>query len=137
MKRALKVLAIMLCSLLVTCLSSPSLAQTTPQIAKGNCKVCASACETTLNYCVEKRGRYGEETLTNALKDCVTACKSCGELLARGSRLGKKSAAMCVEACNSCAKSCEAFKDDNNMKACADECRKCAGNCQKVIDGDS
>lgn len=118
--------------LLVGNLTQPSLAQTTPQIAKGNCKSCAASCQKTLDYCVQKKGPYAEGTITNALKDCVTACKMCAEFLTRGSEFSKKSAALCIDACNNCAKTCDGFKNDSQMKSCTDECRKCAGNCEKV-----
>ncbi|MBY0357538.1 MAG: four-helix bundle copper-binding protein [Candidatus Obscuribacterales bacterium] len=108
-------------------------AQTTEQITKGNCSACADMCQKTLNYCVQKKGRHGEQTVTNALKDCITACKTAGEFLSRGSRFEAKASAMCIEACTLCVQSCQAFSDDNNMKACAEECRKCAANCQKIV----
>ena len=136
MSRLLSGLATALFVLLVSGFSSASLAQTTPQIARGNCSVCASSCQKTLDYCIGKKGRYSEGNILNTLKDCITSCKTCGEILERGSSLEKKASALCVDACYAAAKSCEAFKSDNNMKACADECRKCAGNCQKVAAGD-
>ncbi len=54
------------------------------------------------------------------------------DYIARNSSYGAKSAAICIEACNNCAKSCESFKTDDKMRATADECRKCAGNCSKL-----
>jgi len=125
-----------LASLLAFCFAvgtavAPSFAQTTEQIARGNCKACADVCQETLNYCVKKKGRHGQQTVTNALKDCITSCKATGEFLARGTAYDSKSAALTVEACLNCAKTVEAF-DDNVMKACANECRKTAGNLQKV-----
>jgi hypothetical protein len=134
MKRLFTLFTLIACCWLSNC-SVATFAQNTSEITLGNCKACVSACQKTLDYCTQKGGKYGQETITNALKDCITACKFSGEYLARGSNLGKKSATLCIEACNNCAKSCESFKDDNNMKACADECRKCAGNCQKVATG--
>ena len=132
MNRIASRLGIFLCSLIIGSVQLTAQAQTTPQIALGNCKACATACEKTLNYCTEKQGKYASATTTNALKDCITACKSASEFLARGSAYSQASMATCINACNECAKTCESFKDDNNMKACADECRKTAGNCSKI-----
>jgi len=132
--RRLTILLAIIFGILATCISSPAaFAQTTEQIAKGNCSMCASVCQDTLSYCTAQRGKYGEQTVTNALKDCITACKMTQEFLARGSFYEGKSAEICVEACTNCAKSCDGFQNDATMKSCADECRKTASNCQKIV----
>lgn len=119
--------------LFIMCAGPLSLfAQTTDQIILGNCRECASVCEKTLNYCTNKRGRYGEALTTNALKDCITACKTASEYLARGSNYAQAALSTCMKACSECAKVCDSFKGDKDMKACADECRKTAANCQKI-----
>src|SRR5581483_1811044 len=118
-----------LCLGLALCLcvhAQLSLAQTTPEIAKGNCKSCAEICQQTVDYCNKKRGKYGEDSLTNSLKDCLNACKMTEDFLVRGSKLSSSSAALCVKACQECAKSCDKFPNDAQMAKCANECRKSA-----------
>jgi len=127
-----KFLSLLTVIMIVSTFNCRAFCQTTAEITKGNCKACAVECQKTLDYCGGKSGRYNEASVTAALKDCIAACKMAEDLLARSSTLQAKAVAFCVESCNNCAKSCESFKDDNNMKACADECRKCAGNCQKI-----
>lgn len=129
MKRIFTALGMLVC---INACGLEALAQTTPQITKGNCDSCAVFCEKTLNYCTQKRGKHGEATTTNALKDCITACKMTSEFIGRGSAFQKQSANLCIEACNNCMKACDSFISDNNMKACANECRKTSGNCKKI-----
>ena len=133
MKKLLTALyAFACCCLLSLSMINAADAQTTTEITKGNCKVCAEECQKTLDYCNKKGGNYGAANISNALKDCITACKMTEDYIARNSSYGTKTAAICIEACNNCAKSCESFKNDDKMRATADECRKCAGNCSKL-----
>jgi hypothetical protein len=122
-----------LCCILTLQSSQPALAQTTAEIAKGNCKSCVEVCQKTLDSCTKKGGKYAEASMTNSLKDCITACKMTSDYLNRGSAyLQTKACDLTVEACNQCAKSLDSFNTDNEMEACANECRKCVGNCQKL-----
>ena len=117
----------------ILCFCSPGFAQTTGEIAKGNCKACADACQKTLDYCTGKKGKYAEASVTNSLKDCITACKMTADFLNRGSvTLEPKACDLTVQACNDCAKSMDKFNTDPKMESCANECRKCVGNCQKL-----
>ena len=120
------------CSLLSAGTTYAAFAQTTEQISLGNARACVTRCEATLKYCTDKKGRYGEQTITNVLKDCITACKTASEFSARNSQYAKDAFATAAKACIECAKSCESFKDDDKMLATANECRKTAGNMQKV-----
>ena len=129
-KKSIIVLAA--CSLLSAGTTYSAFAQTTEQISLGNARACTTRCEKTLKYCTDKKGRYGEASITNVLKDCITACKTASEFSARGSAYAKESFAIASKACIECAKSCESFKDDDKMLATANECRKTAGNMNKV-----
>lgn len=132
MKFNSKTIYAILCTLVISLFMVNANAQTTAEIAKGNCKACASECEKALNYCTKKGGQYAQNNIVSSLKDCITACKAAEDYLSRGSSQATKGLNLCTDACMNCAKSCESFKDDNAMRACADECRKCAGNCQKL-----
>jgi hypothetical protein len=132
MKRILVLLGMFLCTFGYSFQLS-AYGQTTGEIAKGNCTSCAAYCQKTLDYCNSKKGKYGEASVTNSLKDCINACKMTADFLNRGSvGLQPKSCDLTVQACNECAKSMDKFNTDNTMQACANECRKCVGNCQKL-----
>jgi hypothetical protein len=132
MKRILVLLGMFLCTLGYSFQQS-AYGQTTGEIAKGNCTSCAASCQKTLDYCNTKKGKYGEASVTNSLKDCINACKMTADFLNRGSvGLQPKACDLTVQACNECAKSMDKFNTDNAMQACANECRKCVGNCQKL-----
>ncbi len=112
--------------------SIPANAQTTGEIAKGNCKAVSAACQKTVDYCNDKKGKYSAASTIDALKDCIDACKVTSNFLERGSQLAPRSAAIAVDACNEGAKVCDQFKDDQQMTSCANECRKAVGNLQKM-----
>ena len=136
MKHLTKMISALFCLVMLTIGQQAAFAQTTAEIAGGNCKSCADACQKTLDYCNTKKGKYGEASVTNALKDCITACKATSDFLNRGSAyLDQKAAALTVDACNNCAKSCDKFNTDNQMAACANECRKAVGNLGKISSG--
>jgi hypothetical protein len=139
MKHLIKMLSVLFCLITLTVGSlgqQAANAQTTAEIARGNCKSCADTCQKALDYCTTKKGKYAEASVTNALKDCITACKATDDFLNRGSAyLEAKAAALAVDAANNCAKSCDKFNTDNQMLACANECRKCVGNCSKISSG--
>ncbi len=138
MKQLIKTLSMLCCLFAINFGQPAAFAQATSEIARGNCKACAEACQKTLDYCNTKSGKYGEASISNALKDCVTACKSTDDLLNRGSAyLQAKSCALTIDAANNCAKVCDKFPGDTQMSSCANECRKCVGNCSKISSGQS
>lgn len=116
----------------MTVCTSTAYAQTTADIAKGNCKHTSDVCQKTLEYVNQKKGNYGKANVTNVLKDCITACDATEKFITRGSALQKKAAALSIDACNQVAKSCDQFASDDKMQACANEARKCASNLQKI-----
>ncbi len=115
------------------CLSPVAMAQTTPDIAKGNCKMVSDTCQKTLDYVNTKKGKFGKANVTNALKDCITACDMAENYITRGSVLQKKAASLTIDACNSVAKSADQFPDDAKMQKLANEARKCVGNLEKIM----
>jgi hypothetical protein len=132
MKRLLCLFGFALCLFAANSFTIDAYAQSTPEIAKGNCQACEKKCEEVLRYCNTKGSKYAAASVTTALKDCIAACKLTDEYFARGSSLAAKAATFNSDACINCAKVCEGFKDDDKMNACANECRKTAGNCSKV-----
>jgi hypothetical protein len=111
-------------------------AQTTAEIARGNCKSCIESCEKSLTYCTNKGGKFAEAGVTNAIKDCLNACRSADDVLNRGSNyLESKSTSMAVDAATNLAKVCDKFPGDPQMTSLANECRKTIGNCSKISSG--
>jgi hypothetical protein len=131
MKKLMSFLSAVCCLFVLGFAAPTAMAQTTGEIAKGNCKSTAEVCQKTMDWCTKKGGKYAEASVTNSLKDCVTACKMTEDFLNRGSTLEAKSCGVCIDACNEAAKTCDKFAD-KEMAACANECRKCVGNCTKL-----
>lgn len=112
--------------------SLPVNAQSTTEIARGNCKAASDKCQATLDYCTKMKGKLGEANVTDALKDCIAVCNAAEKILARNSVLTPKMSDVTIESCNLVAKACDQFPSDLKMQACANEVRKCVGNLQKV-----
>jgi hypothetical protein len=127
MKRILTTLAVLAAT---TCM--PVLAQTTGEITKNNCKAASEACQKAIDYCNEKKGKFGSASTTNALKDCMDSLHATGQLLGRDSKFASRSASISLDACNEAAKVCDQFKGDSELTSCANEVRKAAGNLSKV-----
>jgi hypothetical protein len=96
------------------------------------CKICQKVCEDTLAYCQKKGGKYADAKHINTLKDCILACKTSANFLARNSANHMKSCGFCAAICKICADSCVTFTDDKTMKDCVAECRRCAESCDKM-----
>lgn len=102
------------------------------QACLDQCRKCHSVCEKTLAYCQKKGGKYADAKHVNIMKDCILACKTSADFLSRNSELHNFSCGFCAAICRACAKSCETFKDDKQMKECADECNRCSSSCEKM-----
>lgn len=89
------------------------------------CNKCAEECEKALTK-LEAKG--ASAATLNAVKDCITLCKTSADLKSRGSSLSPKLAAACAEACKKCATVCEEAKDEG-LKACIAQCNTCAEAC--------
>jgi len=96
------------------------------------CKMCASTCEKTLNYCQTQSGKHNDSEHIKALQDCISTCKQSSDFMNRGSTLRTLACSLCEKACLRCAESCSAIKGDKMMQACAVECKKCAQVCHKM-----
>lgn len=110
----------------------PAQAQSTMEIARGNCKAASDKCQQTLTYVTSKKGKLGAQNVTDSLKDCIQLCNAAEKILARNSQLGGKTSALTIQACTEVAKACDQFPGDTQMQGCANEVRKCIGNLQKI-----
>lgn len=97
-----------------------------------NCLDCHSICLETVTHCLQKGGKHAEAGHIRLLLDCAEICQTSANFMLRGSDLHRLICAACTEICDRCAKDCEKFGDDKQMKACAEACRRCSESCRRM-----
>jgi hypothetical protein len=97
-----------------------------------NCLECYAICVQTLQYCLQKGGKYAEASHIRLLEDCAAICQTSAGFMLRGSPLHVLTCGACAEVCLRCAESCERIADDTQLRACADLCRRCADSCKRL-----
>jgi hypothetical protein len=102
------------------------------QTCINDCYDCHSVCLETIVYCMQKGGRYIEESFFLLLQDCAEICIVNGNLILRHSALQEQVGEACVRICEACAEACDGFSDDPLMKACAMACLHCAESCLTI-----
>ena len=104
------------------------------QSAIDNCNRCHATCAETVQYSLEKSGKYVEANHVRRLQDCAEICLTCGDFMLRGSELHPDMCGVCAEACERCARSCEQVGGgmDAQLKECAETCRECAQSCLEM-----
>jgi hypothetical protein len=90
-------------------------------------------CTETLNYCLERGGRYSDPAYIRMLTDCAEICQTAANFMLRNSDLHMAVCSACAEVCDSCADDFEQFEDDR-LQACADLCRQCADSCDEIAE---
>lgn len=96
------------------------------------CQACSAICLETVTHCLQTGGPHAEVTHIRTLLDCAESCQTAANFMLRGSDLHPRTCAVCSEACERCATSCEQFPDDQMMQRCAAECRRCAASCRAM-----
>ena len=96
------------------------------------CQSCAAICLETVTHCLQMSGAHAEVSHIRTLLDCADICQTAANFMLRGSDLHTRTCAVCSEACERCAVSCEQFPDDRMMQQCAEECRRCATSCRNM-----
>ena len=101
------------------------------------CTHCHAVCTTTIQFCLEKSGRYAEASHIRLLQDCAELCLTSANLMLRGSDLHPEACGVCAEACVRCALSCEqvAGSKEQQLTECAETCRRCAQSCEAMSRG--
>lgn len=97
-----------------------------------NCLDCHRICEKTTAYCSQMGGPHAEPTHLRLLRDCAQICITSADFMLRESDAHPQVCGVCAEVCARCAKSCEQFGNDAQMKECAEMCRRCAESCQQM-----
>ena len=94
------------------------------------CLDCHSMClQTAMSDCLERGGRHVEQHHFRLMLNCAELCQTSANFMLSGSPLHGRVRAVCAEACEECAKSCEQVGD---MRECAEECRRCAKSCRTM-----
>lgn len=97
-----------------------------------DCLDCHSICLTTIQHCLQKGGRHADPSHIGLLLNCAEICQTSTNFMLSGSHFHVRTCAVCAEICEACAKSCEQFEDDPQMRSCAEVCRRCADSCRKM-----
>lgn len=97
-----------------------------------DCQDCSAICLETVTHCLQRGGPHAEVSHIRTLLDCAEACQTAANFMLRGSDLHPRTCAVCSEACERCATSCEQFPDDEMMQRCAQMCRQCAASCRSM-----
>lgn len=93
---------------------------------------CYHVCTETIQHCLAEGGTHAERAHINLLMDCAHLCLTVAGFRMRRSPYSLKLAAICSELCEECAKDCESFDDDTDMKRCVVACRACAKTCRNM-----
>jgi hypothetical protein len=98
-----------------------------------DCLDCYRSCLETISHCLELGGRHADKTHISLLQDCAQICESTAASMFRLSGLHHQLVAVCAEACDRCAESCEQIADgDRTMLECAEISRRCAESCRQM-----
>ncbi|TGN19663.1 four-helix bundle copper-binding protein [Leptospira idonii] len=97
-----------------------------------HCKLAAEVC---LGHCITELGN-GDKSLgacAKSTREVIAACEAFISLASQESAFTKKSAALCLEICEACAKECKKHADHHKVcKECLDSCLACAKEMAKV-----
>jgi len=98
------------------------------------CADCQRACDMCSAHCLTlmTEGKTEHAKTMQMCNDCATLCASSAQIVARHGPLMTVICTACADACNQCAKACEAHKDDAHMKHCAEQCRLCEKACRTM-----
>lgn len=97
------------------------------------CRSAHGTCTETIVYGLELGGDRADERLVTLLQDCADLCRLTEDVLLRGSRYTDRICGLCADSCEDAAEACDAFPDDEVMKACANETRRCADASRELV----
>jgi hypothetical protein len=98
------------------------------------CSDCQRACDMCSAHCIAllAEGKTQHAKTQQICNDCALVCAASAQIVARHGPLTNVICTACSDACNQCAKACDAFKDDAHMKHCAEQCRLCEKACRTM-----
>ena len=98
------------------------------------CLECFRVCSQGFRYCLEKRGALADPHHVDTLMACAEICQVSADFMTRASEYHELIRGVCAEICESCARECERFKDDETMREVARVCRSTFDSCRAVPD---
>jgi hypothetical protein len=111
--------------------SLPPLNEDTRRCAQA-CADCHQYCIETIVYCRQHGGLFAEADHLRTLLDCAELCQMTTDFTLRGSDLCPALWAICAEAADRCALSCDRLGDDRQTRGCAAAARRCAIVCREM-----
>lgn len=93
---------------------------------------CHNVCLETIDYCLQLGEAHADPAHIKLLQDCAEICQTTANFMVRQSEMHGRVCLVCAEVCQRCAKSCEGFDDDEQMRRCAEACRSCAQTCREM-----
>ena len=97
-----------------------------------DCLNCRRVCLKSAAHCKAMGGKHADPAHLQVLADCAEMCRTSADFMRRGSAYHQDTCALNAKICTDCAKSCDQFPNDAQMKACGAECRKCASSCEMM-----
>lgn len=96
-----------------------------------NCDDCSTLCLEAVSHCLQIESGYID---MNILLACAEMCQTTSNVMMLNSQLQTQLAALCVEACETCADHLEQRGyADEQLLACAEMCRRCAETCYYIV----
>ena len=68
------------------------------------------------------------------LLECAEICRATASFLRRDSEYAEAACVLCADVCEKCARECEQFSGDEQMRACAQSCEQCAAACRQLVE---
>ena len=99
-----------------------------------HCTTAESACLDTIQYGLQKGGRYAESGLLSVLLCCADACDATATFLRMESEFEARMCALTADVCLRAALECDHFGTDPILRQCADACRRCADACERLAE---
>lgn len=94
------------------------------------CLRCHITClNMAMSHCLEKGSQHVEPTHFQLMMACAEICQTSANVMLMGSKLHKRTCAVCAEVCEECARNCEQVGE---MQECVDACRRCAESCRNM-----
>jgi hypothetical protein len=94
-----------------------------------NCRDGHRICMLTLTHCFAKGGEHAEAGHIRMLLDCAEICQISANFMLRASERHPYTCAVCAQVCELCARDCEHFQGDQQMRMCGEACQRCADSC--------
>lgn len=100
---------------------------------------CAQTCTACADACLSEQDVAHMTRCIRDDLDCADICEATGRVLSRhtGYDAGLTAAQLtaCIEACRTCATSCEEHADQmDHCRTCAERCRACEQTCSDLLD---